>query len=111
MGITASPLSPIEIVLEIRIRLGDLDEMVKGGGMKRRSPQIGMDDHSGRIDDATKARPGPALDFFLEEGEEAVEREEGFVRLRNPFRMEESFTELFQRTPDGLNDDLSRIGS
>ena len=42
--------------------------MLKGRGMKRRSSEIGMDDTPGRIDDATKAWPGLALDLLLEEG-------------------------------------------
>jgi hypothetical protein len=47
--------------------------------MERRSSQIGMDDHSGRIDDPTESRLDLKFYLPLKEGIELFEREEGIL--------------------------------
>jgi hypothetical protein len=44
--------------------------------MERGSSQIGMDDHSGRIDDSTELRSNPKFYLPLKEGIEAFKGEE-----------------------------------
>jgi hypothetical protein len=78
MVIPAPPLAPIKIIFQIGIGSGDVDHMLKGRGMERGSAQVGMDHHSGCIDDAPESRLHLKIDLFLEErvkvfpGEEAV---------------------------------------
>ncbi len=45
--------------------------------MEGRSSQIGMDDHSGRIDDSTELRLNLKFYLPLEEGIEVIEGKEG----------------------------------
>jgi hypothetical protein len=100
--IPASPLAPIKIVFQIGIGSGDVDDVLKGRGMERGSAQVGMDHHSGCIDDAPEARLHLKIDLLLEErvkvfqGEEAV-----FVSYERFFR-EKFLANVFQPFSDAL---------
>jgi hypothetical protein len=78
MVIPASPVAPIKIVFQIGIGSGDIDEMLEGRGMERGPAQIGMNHHSGCIDDTPESGLNLKIDLFLEErvkvlpGEETV---------------------------------------
>jgi hypothetical protein len=53
--------------------------MLEGRRMKGRSPQIGMDDHPGCIDDSTEPGANLKLDLLLEEGMEAFKGKEALL--------------------------------
>ena len=45
-----------EVVLEVRVARGDLDDTVERRGRKRRAAEIRVDDDAGRVQDAAQAR-------------------------------------------------------
>jgi len=51
MDIPAPSFATIQIKLQVRVGLGDIDDVLKRGGVKRRPPQIGVDDDPGGVDD------------------------------------------------------------
>jgi len=110
MDVTASPFSPVEVIFEIGIGFGGPDEVLKGRRMKGRPSEVGVDDHSGRIDDTLKARPGLTLKLLLKKGKEAVHGEEGFLRLQRFFLTEKILPEAFQTAPDGFDHNGSGKG-
>jgi hypothetical protein len=84
--------------------------MLDGRGMERRSSEIGVDDDTRCIDDATKTWPGLPLKLSLEEWVETVQRKKGFVDLRRISLMEKALPQLFQAAPDGFDHHVSGIG-
>jgi hypothetical protein len=79
--------------------------------MEGRSSQIGMNDHTGRIDDSTKLRLNLGFYFLLEEGIKAFEGEEFVPYTGEFFPMEEFLPQPPQCLPDSLDHYASRIGS
>jgi hypothetical protein len=69
-----------------------------------------VDDHSCGIDDSTESRLNLKIDLLLEEREEALKGEEGFLKFRNFFLIEQFFPKSPQSLSDGLEDNSSRIG-
>jgi hypothetical protein len=110
MVVTAAPFAPIKVIFEIRIGLGNFDQVLDGRGMERRSSEIGVDDDTRRIDDATKTWPGLAFKLSFEEGVETVQRKEGFVDLGWASLMEKFLPQLFQAAPDRFDHHVSGIG-
>jgi hypothetical protein len=110
MVVTAPSLAPIKIIFEIRIGPGDFDQMLDGRGVERSSSEIGVNDDTRRVDDATKAWPGLPLKLSLEEWVETIQREEGFIDLGGASFMEKSRPQLFQAAPDRFDHHVSGIG-
>jgi hypothetical protein len=59
--------------------------------MERSPSQIGVDHHSGGIDDSTESGSGLIFNLFLENGIEVFKREEGISYLRKFFFVEDFF--------------------
>jgi hypothetical protein len=78
--------------------------------MKGRSSQIGMNDHTGRIDDSTKLRLNLGFYFLLEEGIKVFEGEEFVLYTGEFFLAEEFLPQSPQGLPDSLDHYVSRIG-
>jgi len=103
MAIALSSFPQSEVVLQIGIRFGNFDHLLKGQRMKGRSSQVGVDHDSGRIDHPAQPRPGLKMDLLLEEGIEVLEREEGFIKLRDFFFTEEFFPKAPQALSNGID--------
>ncbi len=81
MNITVPPFASIQVIFKVRIGLGNFDQMLKGRGMERGPSEIGMDDNPCCIDHTPELWLGLTLKFLLEEGEEMIKREEGFINF------------------------------
>jgi hypothetical protein len=53
--------------------------------------QIGVDHHSGGIDDSAESGPGLIFNLFLKKGVEVFKREDGIPHLRKFFFVEDFF--------------------
>jgi hypothetical protein len=92
----------MEIILKVGIPSGRVDHMLKRRGVKRRPPQIGVDDHPRGIDDAAEPGLNLEVDLSPEKGKKVIKREEGFVHREGVFSSEEAFAEYVQPFPDGF---------
>jgi hypothetical protein len=110
MDIPTASLASFEVIFEVRIGLGNFDQVLKGRGMEARSSKIRMNDDSGCVDDAAKAWLGLAFDLTFKERVEAVNGKGGFVDLQGPFPMEEFLAQPFQADSDGFDHHVSGIG-
>jgi hypothetical protein len=77
MTIATAPLTQIEIIFEIGIALSHLIEVLNRRGRQWRSSQMGMDYHSGCIDDSTESGLNLKIDLPLKKGIEVFKREKG----------------------------------
>jgi hypothetical protein len=84
--------------------------MFNGGSVKWRSSQIGVDDHSGRIDDSTEPGLYLKIDLLLKEWMEIFDGENNVFYLRRFFLTEEFFAESLEAPPDCFDHYASWIG-
>jgi hypothetical protein len=101
--IPASSLAATKIVFQIRIGSGDVDDVMKGRGMERGSAQVGMDHHSGGIDDAPESRLHLKIDLFQEERVKVFPGEEAVFISREGFLREKFFPNALQPFSNALD--------
>jgi hypothetical protein len=109
MAIAIAAFTQIKIILQVRIGLGNVDDVLKCRRMEGRSPQVGMNHHAGCIDNPAESRLDLKVDLFLEEGKETLEGDEGIFELGEVFFMEEFFPKISQPLSDGLHHDSSGV--
>jgi hypothetical protein len=78
-------------------------------GVKGRSSQIGVDDHSGRIDHSAETGLHLKIDFFLEKRIEVLKREKGFSEFRKVLLAEDVVAHSPQSLPEGFDHDIAGI--
>jgi len=75
--------------------------------MEGSSPQIGVDDHPGRIDHPAEAGLSLKIDLFLEKRIEVLERENGLSSLREVLFVEDVIAQPSQSLSDSFDHDIT----
>jgi hypothetical protein len=81
--------------------------MFNRGGREWRSSQIGVDNHSGRIDHSAETGLNLEIDFFLEKRIEVLKGEKGLSELREVLFAEDIIAHPPQSLPDGFDHDIA----
>jgi hypothetical protein len=110
MSVSTSPLSPLQVVFQIGIGLGYLNQMLDRGRMEGSPSQIRVDHHAGGINDSAKSEPSLTFNLSLEKRIEIFKREKGISRLRKFFFLKDFFAEASQPLPNGLDHEMAGMG-
>jgi len=75
--------------------------------MEWRSPQIGVEDHPGRIDHSAETGLNLKIDFFLEKRIEVLKSEKGLSEFREILFAENVIAHPLQSLPDGFDHNMA----
>jgi hypothetical protein len=109
MAVTVPSFSEIEVILQIGISFGNVNQVLKCEGMEGRPSQIGVDHDSGCIDHSAQSKPDLKIHLLLEEGIKILERETAFIGLRDFFLMKEFLPKTPQALSNGPHHNRSRM--
>jgi len=98
------PLSEMEVVLQIGVRSGDIDQVLERRGVQRRPSQIGVNNDPRCIDHPTEAGLNQKVNLSLEEGIKVFKGEERIIDGWHVLPLKKLVPEAAQPPPDPFDD-------